>query len=84
MKHLFIVQNVRKILMHFLRMELRYKHTQKKKNEITIHTHTKNRTRKMKNLFPRDDLFVYKIIILINVITNKYHAVYHYQLRRMK
>lgn len=53
MKHLFTVQNVRKILMHFLRMELRYKHTQKKKNEITIHTHTKNRNKKNEKSIPQ-------------------------------
>ena len=70
--------------MHFLRMELPYKHTQKKKNVITIHTNKEQEKEKYKKLLHIDDLFVYKIIILTYVITNKYHAVYHYQLIRMK
>lgn len=71
--------------MHFLRMELPYKHTQnKKKNVITIHTNKEQEKEKLKKLLHIDDLFVYKIIILTYVITNKYHAVYHYQLIRMK
>lgn len=62
--------------MHFLRMELPYKHTQKKKkNVITIHTNKEQEKEKLKKLLHIDDLFVYKIIILTYVITNKYHAV---------
>lgn len=56
-------------------MELPYKHTQKKKNVITIHTNKEQEKEKQKKLLHIDDLFVYKIIILTYVITNKYHAV---------
>ena len=47
--------------MHFLRMELPYKHTQKKKkNVITIHTNKEQEKEKLKKLLHIDDLFVYK------------------------